>query len=68
MKKNYREITVNDIPYGWTINNDCDGDGSNLLKIWFDKKVIYEEIVEGCIIITPKFVSDIILSLNNLKK
>ena len=65
MTKKYREITVNDILYGWTISNDCDGDGSNRLRIWFDKKIIYEEIVEGCITITPKYVSDIIHSLND---
>lgn len=65
MKKKYREIIVNDIPYGWTVNNNCDGEGENMLSVWFDKKIIYEELFENEIVITPKMVVQIIDSLNN---
>lgn len=63
MKKQYREITVNEIPYGWVVDNN--GDGNNILIIYFDKRIIHKELLEGIINITPKMVSQIIYSLND---
>lgn len=65
MKKQYREISVNDIPYGWVIDNNCDGDDSNMLIIYFDKRIIHKQLFEGFINITLKIVYEIILSLND---
>jgi len=65
MKKKYREIVVNNINYGWVVNDNCDGYGGNMLVIYFDKRIIYEELFDGIISITPKMISQIIYSLND---
>jgi hypothetical protein len=46
MKKKFREIKVNGIVYGWKINDNRYEDGGMWLKIWHDKKVIYDKQVE----------------------
>jgi hypothetical protein len=56
MKKKYREIVVGGVLYGWTISNNCDGDGGNLLKIWLNKKPIYQQLYTGDSQITPETV------------
>lgn len=65
MRKRHRDIVVNGTKYAWTINNGGDGDGGNDLKIWLNKKVIYEDIIGGHIEITPKMISEIIKELEN---
>lgn len=65
MKKKYREITVNGKKFTWSSGkNNCDGDGGNLLTIWFEKKPIHKQLFGGHIEITPKLVSEIIETLN----
>lgn len=45
--------------------NNCDGDGSNMLTIWKNNKIIYSKLFYGHIQITPKLVKEEIL--NNQK-
>lgn len=58
MKKKFRELLVSDKKYGYTIKNNCDGDGGNKLCIWENKKIIHEVVIPGHITITPKIVSE----------
>lgn len=61
MKKKYREIVVDGITYAWSIKNDCDGDGGNMVTIWENKKPIKEILVyDGTIEITPSIVEKMI--------
>jgi hypothetical protein len=57
MKKKYREITVDDVQYGWTFHYDCDGDGNMCVAIWRDKKIIYREIVKGGYTLLPSILA-----------
>jgi len=59
MKKKFRNITVNDKEYAWSSRVV---DGQHLtLKIWHDKKVIYEKPVGiYAKAVTPKMVKYII--------
>lgn len=59
MKKKFREITVDNLVFGWTINENCDGDGGKCVKIWKNKKIIYETILNNEYI-TPALIRDII--------
>lgn len=63
MKKKHRDITVEGKKYAWTVKDDVDGDGSNELKIWFDKKVVYETLIPGHVIITPKMIQKKIVNI-----
>lgn len=61
MKKYIRKIIVDDKKYIWYVNrNNCDGDGSNLITIWENKKQIYRELINGNIQITPLIIKKII--------
>jgi hypothetical protein len=61
MKKKFRTIVVNNITYGWTINNDCDGDGGNMVTIWENKNPIKEILIyDGTVEITPSIVEKMI--------
>lgn len=64
MKKKHRNIIVNEKEYAWTIKDNVDGDGNNKLKIWLNKKVIYETYIPGHTAITPSFVEKKIINLN----
>lgn len=67
MKKRYRDIVVNDVPYTWASGkNNCDGDGGNPLTIWKDRKPIYTELISGNIQITPLLVRERIENLQSL--
>lgn len=61
MKKKFREITVGDKTYGWTIKKGNDGDGNHPknLSIWLNKKVIHEQEMDDEEI-TPATVKKII--------
>ena len=61
-KKKFREITVNEIKYGWTIKYD-EVTERIILSIWLDKKVIHTKAVKNVKAITPKFVSEVILAM-----
>ena len=61
-KKKFREITVNEIKYGWTIKYD-EVRERIVLSIWLDKKVIHTKTVKNLKTITPKFVSEVILAM-----
>jgi hypothetical protein len=62
MKKKFREIVVDGITYGWTVKEDCGCDSNDkYIKIWLDKKVIYESTVNGDMEITPKMIREWIL-------
>jgi len=67
-KKRYkllRKIIVNDEIFFWcVVDCDCDGDGSCRFQIWKNKKKLYEELIAGDIVITPKTVREKILTLN----
>lgn len=66
MKILHRKIVVDNQTYTWGPGrNNLDGDGSNYLKIWKDRKIIYRELVEGSIQITPLFVRKIIDKIKN---
>jgi hypothetical protein len=63
-KSGVRNILVNDIAYTWLCSDhNCDGDGSNRLKVWRDRKLVLEELVTGDVSITPEIVSKKIKSL-----
>lgn len=64
MKKKYRTITVDVVKYGWTISQTED---NNILKIWLNKKPIYEKIIESEEQITPNLVYYIIKNLDRIK-
>lgn len=64
MKKKYRTITVENIKYGWTIT-ECEY--SNILKIWLNKKPIYEKEIESKEQITPNLVYYIIKNIDRIK-
>ncbi len=67
MRKILREIVVNDIIYKWwTGDHNCDGDGGYVLKIWKDKKIIYQGLFHGKIT-TPKIVAKMIESIESQK-
>jgi hypothetical protein len=68
MKKKFREITVDGKKYGWTLHNDCDGDGGNCIEIWYNKKIIHKQLISGDIQITPKIISNIIIVFNENQK
>ena len=67
MKKKHRTITVDNIKFGYTIQPNCDGDDGNMLNIWFNKQIIYSEILDYNIKITPKIITDIIKFYNENK-
>lgn len=57
MKKIHRKITVDGFEYTWMAGKpNCDGDGGNLLSIYFFKVEKYSEVLNGNITITPKLV------------
>ena len=58
MKKKFRNINVGEKKYSWRVKNNVDGDGSNLLKIWLEKKIILKELIIGSIGITPGYISE----------
>jgi hypothetical protein len=57
MKKKFKEIDIDGQKYGWIIKNDKDG---NLLRIYKDKKIIYEKVIIGEV--TSKLISDMIFT------
>lgn len=59
MKKKFREITVDGNQYAWRVYEYGDGD-SLAIKIWLDKKVIYDEIT-NLAEVTPQTIADIIM-------
>lgn len=65
MKRYIRKIVVNDENYAWCSGrNNCDGDGSNLITIWKDKKEIHHKLINGNIQITPSLVRKLIDEYN----
>ena len=67
MKKRFRKIVVDGLEYAWTLQNGCDGDGGNFIKIFQNRQLIYEdhEGISGLIDITPRIIVEIIKE-NNL--
>ena len=64
-KRNLRKITINDEIYFWNVSGyNCDGDGGYRFDIWKDKNKIYDGLIHNKTI-TPKYVREIILKLNN---
>ena len=51
-----RKIVVNDLKYFWSVVN-------YELKIWINKKIIFEEFIDTDVIITPKIVREKILMI-----
>lgn len=64
MKKKYRTITVENIKYGWTVTINED---TTVLKIWLNKKPIYEKEIESKEQITPNLVYYIIKNIDRIK-
>lgn len=64
MKKKHRDIVVDGKKFAWTFTGfNCDGDGSSNLRIWFNKREIYHELISGDIQVTPKYVRNVIDNL-----
>ncbi len=59
MKKKHRDISVNGLAYGWTV------DGYQHVKIWYDKKVIAEYDVPYVHDVTPRIVAGLISDPKN---
>ena len=55
MKKKYRNIVVNGKTYAWNIIPRYNGIS---VRIWEDKKIIYNEFILGRNTITPKFIAE----------
>jgi hypothetical protein len=53
MKKKFRKIIVDDVPFAWGITNT---DDEKLIQIWLDKKPWYRMLLKQDSIITPKIV------------
>jgi hypothetical protein len=53
MKKKHRDITVNDKPYGWTV-------ATKHVRIWENKKVIYDKDMSEIEVIEPSLIAKII--------
>lgn len=65
MKRYIRKIVVNNQEYTWCSGrNNCDGDGSNLITIWKNKKQIHRKLINGNIQIKPSLVRKIIDDYN----
>jgi hypothetical protein len=58
MKKKHRDITVNDKPYGWTVATNYDG--TKHVRIWENKKVIYDKDMSEIEVIEPSLIAKII--------
>lgn len=66
MKKKYRNITVDGKEYAWSVSRpNCDGDWNNLLTIWFNKEILYRDVINGSIKVTPAYVKVFILDKLN---
>lgn len=64
MKRYIRKIVVNNQNYNWCAGRpNCDGDGSNLITIWKDRKKIHIELINGNIQITPLLIRQIIIKI-----
>jgi len=58
MKKKHRDIVVNGKTYGWLVSpNDDPQDANDVLKIYFNKKLIHSEDTNG-MKITPAMVAE----------
>ena len=55
MKKKFKEIVLDGKKYGWIVKDD-----GNILRIYEDKKIIYEKAIVGEI--TTKILADIIFT------
>ena len=65
-KSDLRKIIVNDKLYYWNVSDyNCDGDGGCKFQIWYDKEVIFKEIIHNDTI-TPKNVREQILKINEI--
>lgn len=65
MKYYIRKINVGNENYTWCSGkNNCDGDGSNLITIWKNKKQIFYKLINGNIQITPSLVRRLIEDYN----
>jgi hypothetical protein len=65
MKTYIRKIVVDNQNYTWCSGkNNCDGDGSNLVTIWKDKKQIHQKLINWNIQITPSLVRKLIDEYN----
>lgn len=62
MVKKYRDITVNNIIYGYVIKSTDEG---NNISIWRNRKIIKTMHVNGNIEITPKYISQLIENQQN---
>lgn len=63
MKKKIRKIIVNDVPHIWVCGSvNCDGDGNKRLKIINKElnKIIFDEVINYDVIVTPSSIKDII--------
>ena len=59
-----RKIVVEDIEYYWIVNrHNCDGDGGSFYQIWFNRKLVYKELIHYPTVITPKNVRETILKI-----
>lgn len=62
MKKKYRDIIVNDTKYVWSFDGESEDYIGSFIKIWFNKKVIYNEFHKNVIKVVPKYIRELILT------
>ncbi len=69
MRVKIRKIVVGNEDYTWSSGrNNCDGDGSNLITIWKNKKQIHRKLINGNIQITPSLVREVIEGFKTSEK
>jgi hypothetical protein len=63
-KKKLRKIIVNDKLYYWLASHpNCDGDYGIHFRIYYNIKIVYDDVLHGETII-PSFVKEIIIKNN----
>ena len=65
MKKKYRDITVNGKKYAWQVRIN---DDNTELIIWYNKVILSSSDVSTIDNVTPKYVSDVIKTIDNFDK
>lgn len=67
-KNHIREINVNGQVYKWLVSDyNCDGDGSMRFKIWENKVLIFNEVI-NIEVVNPEIVRNKILAIKQSPK
>lgn len=61
MKKRYRNIIIDGISYSWSYKVNGDRyEGGGMLKIWKNKKIVFERWCHCDVIVTPSYIAELI--------